>query len=559
MKLIKALGITFSFILLAASAFAETNEKTVSSQITDVTVFIQGAQIKRKASVQIPKGMSVIVFDDLANSIDPNSLQASGIGKFTISDIQYRYVHPEPVKPVEIPNSVKSKIERIEDSLRNIRLRQNLIQSRLNYLQREEQFIQQHPLINGKGDPDSLDLLVSASHFIKQKLDEIARRRFHLTKEQSDVGILVNALNVELRELRNYQSNQPQPIPGRPKHQILVHVVAETAVYGVVETSFFTRNAGWSPIYDVMASSVSEDLSLVYKARIVQNTGIDWSGVKLKISNANPNRNKIKPKLPTWYVRFFRQVRVEMSAYKKRPSIQTMDKIAAAESKEVEFVEDEEEIADYSDGYTQKMQNFSSVEFEIDLPYKIHSDGKSHFVVLKREKVKTKYVHHIVPKMEQSAFVIANLTDWRDMDLLVGQANVFFGNTFVGTTVIDPTILSDTMEVSLGRDERVRSERKKLKSSIKDKLLGNKKVYKAQYELVIRNTHSSDITLVVEDQIPVAAEQNIDVVVNEMDGAKLNERTGILTWETEVKGRAKWRRVFDFEIEYPEGERLQGI
>jgi len=558
MKLFKALGITLSLNLLAVAAFSETNEKQVTSKITDVTVFIQGAQIKRKASVQIPKGMSVIVFDQLANSIDPNSLQASGIGKFTITDIQYRYVHPEPVKPLEIPNSVKSKIQRIEDSLRNIGLRQNLIQSRLNFLQREEQFIQHHPLINGKGDPDSLDLLVSAAHFFKAKLEEIARRRFHLTKEQSDIGILVNALNEELRALRNYQSNQPQPKPGRPKHQVLVHVVAEKAVYGVVEASFFTRNAGWSPIYDVMASSVSEDLSLVYKARIVQNTGIDWSGVKLKISNANPNRNKIKPKLPTWYVRFFRQVRVTANAYKKRPAIQAVE-VDAVPAPEVEFVEDEAEIADYSDGYTQKLQNFSSVEFEIDLPYKIHSDGKSHFVVLKREKVNTKYVHHIVPKLEQNAFVIANLTDWRDMDLLVGQANVFFGNTFVGTTVIDPTILSDTMEVSLGRDDRVRSERKKLKSSIKDKLLGNKKVYKAQYEILIRNTHSSGITLVVEDQIPVAAEHNIDVVVNDMDGSTLNERTGTLTWKSEIAGRAKWKRVFDFEIEYPEDEKLQGI
>lgn len=558
MKTFQTFVITLSIVLFSLIGHAETGEKVVSSQITDVTVFIQGAQIKRKASVQIPKGMSVIVFDDLANSIDPNSLQASGIGKFTISDIQYRYVHPEPVKPEPVPNSIKSKIERIRDSIRNIQLRKDLVQTRLNYLQKEENFIHQHPLIRGTGDPDSLDILISASAFLKDKFDGIARRRFHLNREMSEVGILQIAMNTELRELLNYQSNQPQPKPGKPKHQVLVHVVADAPVYGVVEASFFTRNAGWSPIYDIMATNISQDLNIVYKARIVQNTGIDWSGVKLKISNANPNRNKVKPKLPVWYVRFFRQVRAA-TLQNKKPTLRTLSTESSIESKEVEFEVDKDVIADHSDSYAQKMQNFSSVEFEIDLPYKIHSDGKSHFVVLKREKVATRYVHHVVPKVEQSAFVIANLTDWRDMDLLIGQANVFFGNTFVGTTVIDPTILSDTMEVSLGRDERVRSERKKLTSSIKNKLLGNKKVYKARYELSVRNTHSSPINLIIEDQTPVAAQKEIDVVVNEMDGAKFNERSGMLTWELELNGRGKVRKVFDFEIEYPEGERLQGI
>jgi len=550
------LGLLLSTLLFNYQSNAAEGEISTNSTIKKVTVFIQGAQIERKASVQIPKGMSVIVFDNLASQIDQNSLQASGLGKFTITDIQYRYFYPAPEPSKPIPNSVQEKISLLEDSLQMVKLKMELQNSHMQTLVKEEQFIERHPLITGKGKPDSLMLMIATTDFLRERLQEIANKKYDLKRRQAKTAKLYSAVNTELTLQRNYRNTLNQTRPNVPRHQVLVNVVAEAPTYGVVEVNYYTRAARWTPMYDLHATSIQEDLRLVYKAIVFQHTGINWDNVKLKISNANPFRNKVKPQLPAWYVRFYREVVLEKKALSRTVKTLSLNSIPA--QKDVESVEEDVE-ADMSYTYTEKIHNFSSVEFDIDLPYQIKSDGRAHYVLLKEDKLKTRYEHHLVPKLDRSAFVIAQLSGWRDLDLLMGSANVFFGKTFVGSTVVNPTIMSDTLSISLGRDERVSSTTKILKSSTKDKLLGNKKIYEATRQLKINNNHSTSINLVVEDQIPMAGEKDISVAMTDMGGAKLTEANGLLKWEFELNAKGKKQLQFGYTIEYPEDKQIVGL
>ena len=66
-----------SALLVAAYiAKAEDNEKTVNAKTDEVTVFIRGAQLYTKGNIQVPKGVTVFVFDELANSLNAQSMQA---------------------------------------------------------------------------------------------------------------------------------------------------------------------------------------------------------------------------------------------------------------------------------------------------------------------------------------------------------------------------------------------------------------------------------------------------------------------------------------------------
>lgn len=41
----------------------------------------------------------------------------------------------------------------------------------------------------------------------------------------------------------------------------------------------------------------------MYKAQVVQNTGIDWKKVKLTLSSGNPNQNNQAPTINPWFLR----------------------------------------------------------------------------------------------------------------------------------------------------------------------------------------------------------------------------------------------------------------
>lgn len=562
----KKIWILMIALLGATTVKAEDNEKIVNSKIKEVTVFIQGAQIYRSAYTQIPKGVSVIVFDDLANGINQQSMQASGKGNFTILDVQYRYHYPQP-EPIsnELPTKILREIAKLQDSLVDVRLIREEIQERKDAINRERNLLLNHKLMQGQGKVDSLELLKGSIEYLEMRLKDIAKRYHAVKKEEIKMTETVTRMNTRLRDLQNYNSNRPQPPRNAPKHQALVTVVADAATAGTIELNYNVYNAGWSPMYDIKAKNAASPVELTYKAAIYQNTGKDWNSVKLTVSNSNPNRSNTKPYLPVWYVNYYTQTRpiAEKRKALKFEEVQS----AAPEYSNVDIADEEEKLSLTKDkapakmvaDFTQQMQNFTSVEFVIDLPYTIKSDGKHHYAALTQNTLTTEYKHYLVPKLDAHAYVVARVTDWENLNLLIGPANVYFGNTYVGRTTLNPTILSDTLELTLGRDESIFVKRTKLKDDTKDKFIGSKKIYTGSFEIELRNNGIADLDLVIEDQIPLTQNEDIEINLDKKDGGDLNKSTGVITWNLKMKGKDKKKINFTFSIKYNKDKKLQGL
>ena len=65
-------------------------------------------------------------------------------------------------------------------------------------------------------------------------------------------------------------------------------------------------------------------------------------------------------------------------------------------------------------------------------------------------EVAATYKHYTTPKRDKDAFLYARTTGWEDLNLLPGDANVFFEGTFVGQSYLQLDIPKDTLEISLG-------------------------------------------------------------------------------------------------------------
>ena len=85
--------------------------------------------------------------------------------------------------------------------------------------------------------------------------------------------------------------------------KLIVQVMNEVAGKVDFEINYLTSEASWKPFYDLRANSTGEPIEMMYKAQVIQNTGIDWKKVKLTLSSGNPNQNNQAPTVNPWFLR----------------------------------------------------------------------------------------------------------------------------------------------------------------------------------------------------------------------------------------------------------------
>jgi uncharacterized protein (TIGR02231 family) len=196
--------------------------------------------------------------------------------------------------------------------------------------------------------------------------------------------------------------------------------------------------------------------------------------------------------------------------------------------------------------------NLLRVEYDIALKYNIESDGRPRNVIIQSKSIPTTYTYSVVPKLDPDVFLMARITDWEDMNLVPGEARVYFDNSFIGTSFINPRNTNDTMQLNFGRDKSIVVNRTKVKDKCKEKFMNDNKFSEKTYEITIRNTKNSPIRLIIEDQMPVAKDPNIKIEYTETGNAsKFNPETGKLTWDLNIKSKDSKKLTFSYEVKHP--------
>ncbi len=197
-----------------------------------------------------------------------------------------------------------------------------------------------------------------------------------------------------------------------------------------------------------------------------------------------------------------------------------------------------------------------SVEFKIKQAYTIKKDGKAYSVKLEEYSLPADYEYYCAPKLDVSAFLTANVSGWESYNLLSGQANLFYEGTYLGTTYLDATAVEDTLSISLGRDQNIVIEREKNKEFNKKKMLAIKRTDYRGWNINVRNKKKVPIKIIIDDQFPVSTETQIEVNKIAYEKAKLDEESGIITWELEIPGGQKEEVEFKYSVKYPKHKKV---
>ena len=201
-------------------------------------------------------------------------------------------------------------------------------------------------------------------------------------------------------------------------------------------------------------------------------------------------------------------------------------------------------------------KQYTSTAFEIEIPYTIPADNQPYDVHMISHQVPADYHYAVVPKLSDQAYLTAAITDWSQYSLLSGDANLFFKGTYQGKTYLDMEAFEDTLSVSVGRDEDIIVKRERVRDKSSTSFLGSNKTVERSWETTIRNANSYPVNLVVEDQYPVAKEDDIKVLQLDHDGGALDEETGTVTWSFTLPAGQTAERVLKYAVRYPKKRRL---
>ncbi len=548
-------------LTLFGNALAAEKEKTVSSNINDVTVFLQGAQIKRKAKVYVEQGITKVIVNDVSQYFDKNNIQVKGTGNFIILDVSHRMHYPVPEKPVnttEIPEKILREIKNIEDSISDSSWKLKKLRSQLSVYKSEKQILLNSGVIKGQDQNDSIPLLKDALDYYRIKLIEINKLTLALDQKIEKEDKLMNKMNTRLNELRNWQNSAHKPVPNAsPVQQIVVTVSADQAASGTLTVSYMTQQAGWSPSYDLRADNVSAPVKITYKAKVFQNTGKDWDEVNVTLSTINPNRANVKPTLAPWYINYYQPIQpVGGGAYNNYYGNGVVNAPRAAEKMTLSKEVNEDDVAQHLDNFTKMQSNMTMVEFKLKIKHSIPADGQEHLMAVASKSIPSTFEYFAAPKVEREAFLIAKLTDWEDLNLLPAVANIFYDGTYVGQTRISPSSIRDTMELALGRDARVLVQRKRIDFEEKIKKVAGEKIATMKYQIIAKNLNVTSLKLNILDQIPLSVNEEIKVDLIDKGGAEYNEDKGMLKWVFDLGAKTPKKLYYEYSVKYDKDKQI---
>ncbi len=528
----KRIFLLWAIVTLTSGLQAAVAEKEVASTIQSVKVFRQGAQVMRTGKTTIPGGETVLKFTSLSPDLDPQSLQFKAEGSFTILSVSHQINYLREIEKSEAYQKLVAERDALQGKIEREQIA-------LQVLIEEENLILANKDVGGDAGA-SVEKLKAVADYYRTRLSEIKLKKL-------EINAVVKKLQEDLAKVQR-QINDMSARINQPTSEVLVKVLAKAATSGDFELGYLVRSAGWYPAYDVRVQDISSPVVLDYKANVFQNTGEDWNKVQLSLSTGNPARPGMMPDLQTWWLSYYEPIVVFR---KQKQDVNVVQKSAPQV-----YAQEERAVADAEKPAVEFVEGTTSFEFKIELPYDIPADGKQYTVNVDEYSIPAYYEYYAAPKLDPTAYLTAQLTNWEQYNLLNGEANLYFEGTYLGKSYLDVQSTEDTLTLSLGRDEGVVITRAKEAQTAVNQFIGNKKTEVRGWNIELRNKKKQAIHIVVEDQYPISTNEEIEVTLESAKGAEVDKETGKLRWALAIAPNQSEKLSFRYSVRFPKKKRV---
>ena len=621
-----------AFCLMAAVMTKAVDKQTAS--INKVTVFTNGAQVERSKSVILVPGEQVVTFTGFSPYMDKKSLQVKAKGHLTILGVSERTAHPDSAAQIKKLHAAEDDVKAVERRIQQTKDEQEMLTAQL-------ELVKTNCSVAGRTVATPLANIKELNAYYAQQVLSVKKRSQELEEQ-------LQKLNDELKRKQD-TCDSIAKLKLKNITEIDVKLEAKQAGRADFDITYYVKNAGWFPSYDIRSNSIKEPLQLSYKANIYQNTREEWKNVPVTLSSANPTRSNVAPQLKTYWLDYglsaptysfdsdgstvsgkivdaedgspivgasiiikgtqigtvsdidgyysitlpqdHRQLSFAYIGYQTQTRTATPGSTLNIRMKEDEQRLDEvtvvgygtskkgrkskgevlkakesipmmadlavEEELDESEVISVNQQQAQfGYEFDIKQLLTLPDGGKTTTTEIARHQLPASYEYRGIPKIDKESFLVADATDWQKLNLMEGEANVYFDNSFVGKSILDPNVSSDTLHFSMGRDQSIRVQRIKVSESSTRRFFGSNQEQTMKWRITVKNNRQESVNITVFDQAPISRNTSIEVSMEELSDGQFDKQTGIIKWPLQLQPGEQRDLILQYKVKYPKNRRL---
>ncbi|MCP8940923.1 mucoidy inhibitor MuiA family protein [Alsobacter sp. SYSU M60028] len=535
--------LAFGVALAAASAPAAlAADLEATSSLDTVTVFPDGASLGRTAKVTVPQGASTIVLRGLSPFIDPSSVRVTGESEagVAIASVDVRATPGDPRPAVNA--ALEARLEALKAERESLA---GAIEAAETQKAAIRKFAEASPeKLSPESAPLPVEKWASAWEAVGQGLVKVNAALAELNLRAGRVDADIEALE---------KARPTTPPGGAPRRDIAISIEAMKGADLTLRVAYRVAQASWQPVYDVRLDTGSKErkpsLDLVRRARIVQRSGEDWTGVALSVSTVRAARGTAAPELDPLLVSFAEPPRpmaqAMQSAVVARKAAESERAINAAAPPPAPI----EEIATTIEA--GEFQASFAVPGRVD----VGRDGTPKLVMLSRRTLAPELTVRAAPAVDETAYLEAAFVNEEEAALLPGEASLTRDGVHVGRGRIKLTAPGEKVSLGLGADDRVRVKRAPVRREAAESgWIGTTRSDLSDFRTTVRNMHDRPLRIVVTDRLPVSEDAAIAVetlpqttapTARDVDGKR-----GVLEWawdyqpgeqkEIRLAWRLKW-------------------
>ena len=620
-------------ICLMAAVMTKAVEKHTAS-INKVTVFTNGAQVERSKSVILVPGEQVVTFTGFSPYMDKKSLQVKAKGHLTILGVSERTAHPDSAAQVKRLRAAEDDVKAVERRIQQTKDEQEMLTAQL-------ELVKTNCSVAGRTVATPLANIKELNAYYAQQVLSVKERSQELEEQ-------LQKLNDELKRKQD-TCDSIAKLKLKNITEIDVKLEAKQAGRADFDITYYVKNAGWFPSYDIRSNSIKEPLQLSYKANIYQNTREEWKNVPVTLSSANPTRSNVAPQLKTYWLDYglsaptysfdsdgstvsgkivdaedgspiigasiiikgtqlgtvsdidgyysitlpqdHRQLSFAYIGYQTQTRTATPGSTLNIRMKEDEQRLDEVTVVGYgtskkgrkskgevlkakesipmmADLAVEEEMDESEVisvnqqqaqfgyEFDIKQLLTLPDGGKTTTTEIARHQLPAIYEYRGIPKIDKESFLVADAIDWQKLNLMEGEANVYFDNSFVGKSILDPNVSSDTLHFSMGRDQSICVQRIKVSESSTRRFFGSNQEQTMKWRISVKNNRQESVNITVFDQAPISRNTSIEVSMEELSDGQFDKQTGIIKWPLQLQPGEQRDLILQYKVKYPKNRRL---
>jgi len=539
---------SFGALLLLTSLTTLAAQKMMQTQakLKTVTVYLNAAELTHQVRLDIPEGTSSLVISNLSPEAREETVQVA-FEKEGITILSSQFMREEiPFeKLADIAPLAKETLAEYK------KLTQQREKLQAEKLATEKYIAGLTAQVNKTSDAlqASIQKLNEFMQNVYEKQKSLALQLQNLTKD-------IQSVDLELKRVKDQLRDQGIATDQMCRRgQVLLQLRSAAALSTEVFVRYLANGAQWNHSYEIRGEMSQKPLKLISRASVEQNTGLFWNDVKLKLIYGFAQMYQHAPDLYPWTLRQHIQ-----RSYQKRAM-----GLSASNAMEVkEKVAVMEESLDYDQAYDASLagedvdiaSNMLNISYDIKIPYDILPNGRGHQIEIQSQELPVEYSYVAIPKLNTDVFLMATIKDYNKYNLFNSQANIVFEKMRSGSTYLTPTNQTNELPITLGVEPRIVVERKVVSDKSSDIFLSSNRERTFTYDILVRNNKKEAVNVILKDQYPISAEDNIKVELLESSQAEVNATKGELKWKISLAaGEAKTIRL-SYRVRYPKSMKL---